>query len=49
MGSALDEKSLEQAFQGRPDLQGAIRNAAAGMSNITVWPLFDNLRLHALR
>ena len=41
MGSALDEKSLEQAFQGRPDLQGAIRNAAAGMSgNVTVWPLF---------
>jgi hypothetical protein len=49
MGSALDEKSLEKAFQGRLDLQGAIRNAAAGMLNITVWPVFYNLRLRALR
>jgi len=30
MASAIDEKSLEQAFQGRADIQGAIRNAAAG-------------------
>jgi hypothetical protein len=31
MASELDQKSLEQAFQGRPDIQGAIK-AAAGMS-----------------
>ncbi|KAF4630238.1 hypothetical protein G7Y89_g7901 [Cudoniella acicularis] len=29
MASVLDEKSLDQAFQGRADLQAAIRNAAA--------------------
>lgn len=28
MGFELDLKSLEQAFNGRPDLIGAIRNAA---------------------
>jgi len=30
MGSILDEKSLDKAFEGRPDLQVAVRNAAAG-------------------
>ncbi len=30
MGSVLDEKSLLEAFHTRPDIQGAIRNAAAG-------------------
>ena len=30
MASELDQKSLEQAFQGRADIQAAIR-AAAGM------------------
>jgi hypothetical protein len=30
MSFQLDEKSLDKAFEGRPDLQGAIRNAAAG-------------------
>lgn len=30
MASELDHKSLEQAFGGRPDIQGAIK-AAAGM------------------
>jgi hypothetical protein len=28
MGITLDQKSLETAFQGRPDLQTAIQNAA---------------------
>jgi len=28
MGITLDQKSLEIAFQGRPDLQAAIQNAA---------------------
>lgn len=32
MASGLDEKSLGLAFQGRPDIQAAIR-AAAGKSN----------------
>lgn len=30
MGSTLDTKSLDKAFDARPDLQAAIRNAAAG-------------------
>jgi hypothetical protein len=30
MGSTLDTKSLDKAFEGRPDLQAAVRNAAVG-------------------
>ena len=40
MASKLDQKSLEQAFQGRVDIQEAIR-AAAGIAQV----LFYNMSL----
>ncbi|KAH8772159.1 hypothetical protein BGZ57DRAFT_428496 [Hyaloscypha finlandica] len=44
MGSTLDTKSLDKAFEGRPDLQAAIRNAAAGGPNYI--ELFNEISLH---
>lgn len=43
MSLELDLKSLEQAFEGRPDLIGAIRNAAAAPAYIE---LFNQISLH---
>ncbi|RDL37796.1 PH protein [Venustampulla echinocandica] len=43
MASVLDEKSLDEAFQGRPDLQSAIRLAAVGDNYIE---LFNQISLH---
>jgi len=39
MGSVLDEKSLDKAFEGRPDLQAAVRNAAAGQFESGLFPI----------
>ncbi|TVY80480.1 Histone chaperone [Lachnellula suecica] len=43
MGITLDQKSLKIAFEGRPDLQTAIQNAAAGDAYIE---LFNQISLH---
>ncbi|KAN0108146.1 Rtt106 domain containing protein [Hyaloscypha variabilis] len=44
MGSALDTKSLDKAFEGRLDLQTAIRNAAAAGPHYI--ELFNQISLH---
>ncbi|KUJ12093.1 Rtt106-domain-containing protein [Mollisia scopiformis] len=44
MASTLDEKSLQEAFSSRPDIQGAIRNAAAAGPHYT--ELFNQISLH---
>ncbi|KAE8453103.1 hypothetical protein EG329_012290 [Mollisiaceae sp. DMI_Dod_QoI] len=44
MGSVLDEKSLLEAFHTRPDIQGAIRNAAAAGPHYA--ELFNQISLH---
>ncbi|KAH8596438.1 hypothetical protein B0O99DRAFT_685960 [Bisporella sp. PMI_857] len=43
MNTTLDLKSLEQAFQGRADLQGAIKSAASAPAYIE---LFNQISLH---
>ncbi|TVY20199.1 Histone chaperone [Lachnellula arida] len=43
MGIALDQQSLQAAFQGRPDLQTAIQKAAVGDAYIE---LFNQISLH---
>jgi hypothetical protein len=38
MGSELDQSALEQAFQGRVDIQNAIRSAAGKFINSRALP-----------
>lgn len=45
MASTLDEKSLKEAFSTRPDIQGAIRNAAAGKLQLCLACLNSRLYL----
>ncbi|KAF8855057.1 Rtt106-domain-containing protein [Acephala macrosclerotiorum] len=44
MAAMLDEKSLQEAFQTRPDIQGAIRNAAAAGPHYA--ELFNQISVH---
>jgi hypothetical protein len=48
MASELDQKSLEQAFGSRPDIQGAIK-AAAGMPPLTAIPSVSRLRMKSFQ
>jgi hypothetical protein len=48
MAPELDQKSLEQAFGSRPDIQGAIK-AAAGMPPLPEIPGVSRLRMKSFQ